>query len=50
MKCLSSKQVQSAQELSRYHFEIDYCQGKTNENTDAPSPVSKRDDEKKTTF
>ena len=34
-KSLSSKQVRWAQELSRYHFRIDYCQGKANGATDA---------------
>ena len=29
-KSLSSRQVRWAQELSRYHFQIDYCQGKAN--------------------
>ena len=29
-KSLSSKQVRWAQELSQYHFRIDYCQGKAN--------------------
>ena len=29
-KSLSSKQVRWAQELSHYHFRIDYCQGKAN--------------------
>ena len=29
-KSLSSRQVRWAQELSRYHFQIDYCQGKIN--------------------
>ena len=30
MKSLSSRQVRWAQELSYYHFQIDYCQGKAN--------------------
>ncbi len=30
IKNLSSKQVNWAQELLRYHFWIDYCQGKAN--------------------
>ena len=30
MKSLSSRQVRWAQKLSRYHFQIDYCQGKAN--------------------
>ena len=29
-KSLSSRQVCWAQELSQYHFQIDYCQDKTN--------------------
>ena len=36
-KSLSSRQVRWAQELSRYHFQIDYCQGKANEAADALS-------------
>ena len=34
-KSLSSKQVRWAQELSRYHFQIDYRQGKANAAADA---------------
>ena len=34
-KSLSFKQVQLAQELSRYHFQIDYWQSKANEAADA---------------
>ena len=34
-KSLSFKQVRWAQELSQYHFQIDYCQGKTNAVADA---------------
>ena len=30
IKSLSSKHVRWAQELSHYHFQIDYCQGKAN--------------------
>ena len=30
MKSLNSRQVRWAQELFRYHFQIDYCQGKAN--------------------
>ena len=37
-KSLSSRQVQWAQELSRYHFRIDYCQGKANGAADALFP------------
>ena len=36
-KNLSSCQVWWAQELSRHHFQIDYCQGKANEAADALS-------------
>ena len=36
-KSLSSRQVRWAQELSRYHFQIDYCQGKANGVADALS-------------
>ena len=36
-KSLSSRQVRWAQELSRYYFQIDYCQGKANRATDALS-------------
>ncbi len=35
IKSLSSKEVSRAQELSRYHFRIDYWQGKANEAADA---------------
>ena len=34
-KSQSSRQVRWAQELSRYHFQIDYCQGKANAAADA---------------
>ncbi len=37
MKSLSSRQVRWAQELSRYHFRIDYRQGKANGAADALS-------------
>ena len=46
-KSLSFRQVQWAQELSRYHFGIDYCQGKANRAGDALSYFSQQDDEKK---
>ena len=36
-KSLSFCQVRWAQELSRYYFQIDYCQDKANEATDALS-------------
>ena len=34
-KSLSSRQVRWARKLSRYHFRIDYCQGKANGAADA---------------
>ena len=36
-KSLSSKQIHWAQKLSRYHFRIDYSQGKANGAVDALS-------------
>ena len=39
-KNLSSRQVCLAQELSRYHFRIDYCQSKVSEVADALSRFS----------
>ena len=42
MKSLSSRQVRWAQELSRYHFRIDYRQGKANGATDALSRYLQR--------
>ena len=41
-KSLSSKQVRWAQELSRYHFQIDYRQGKANGAADALSRFPQR--------
>ena len=41
-KSLSSRQVRWAQELSRYHFGIDYRQGKANGATDALSRFPQR--------
>ncbi len=41
-KSLSSKQARWAQELSRYHFWIDYCQGKVNAAADALSRFPQR--------
>ena len=41
-KSLSSQQVRWAQELSRYHFRIDYRQGKANAAADALSRVPQR--------
>ena len=48
-KSLSSRQVRWAQELSRYHFRIDYCQGKANAAADALSrfPQKSQDEENK---
>ena len=47
-KSLSSRQVRWAQELSRYHFRINYCQGKANAAADALSrfPQRSQDEEK----
>ena len=42
MKSLSSRQVRWAQELSRYHFQIDYRQGKGNGAADALSRFLQR--------
>ena len=39
-KSLSFRQVCWAQELSRYHFQIDYCQSKANGAADTLSPFS----------
>ena len=46
-KSLSSRQVRWAQELSCYHFQIDYRQGKANATTDALSrfPQQSQDEE-----
>ena len=46
-KSLSSRQVRSAQELFRYSFWIDYCQGKANKATAVLSRFPQRDDEEK---
>ena len=50
IKILNSKQVRWAQELSRYHFRIDYCQGKGNRAADALSCFSQTSDNKKEKF
>ena len=50
MKSLSSRQVRLAQELSCYHFQIDYCQGKANKTADALSRYSQRSAEEKKTL
>ena len=49
IKSLSSRQVRRAQELSRYHFRIDYRQGKANGAADALSrfPQRNEDEEEK---
>ena len=49
MKSLSSRQVRWVRELSKYHFRIDYCQGKANGAADALSRCLQRnkDEEKK---
>ena len=49
MKSLSSRQVRWVQELSKYHFRIDYRQGKANGAADALSgfPQRSEDEEKK---
>ena len=41
-KSLSSRQVRWAQELSRYHFRIDYCQGKAKGAADGLSRFPQR--------
>ena len=46
-KSLSSQQVRWAQELSRYHFQIDYRQGKANAAADALSQVLQRNQDEK---
>ncbi len=49
-KSLSSCQVRWAQELSQYHFQIDYCQGKANAVADALSCFPQRSQAKKETL
>ena len=49
-KSLSSKQVRWAQELSRYHFRIDYRQGKANGAADALSRYPQRSAEEEDTL
>ena len=49
-KSLSSKQVRWAQELSRYHFQIDYYQGKANKAADALSRYPQQSAEEKETL
>ena len=50
MKSLSSRQVRWAQELSRYHFQIDYCQGKANRAANALSQYPQRSAEEEETL
>ena len=50
MKSLSSRQVRWAQELSCYHFRIDYRQGKANGAADALSQYSQRSPEEENTL
>ena len=47
IKSLSSRQVRWAQKLSRYHFQIDYCQGKANRAADALFRFFQRNQAKK---
>ena len=49
-KSLSSRQVRWAQELSRYHFQIDYRQGKANGAADALSQYPQRNAEEEDAF
>ncbi len=49
-KSLSSCQVRWAQELSRYHFRIDYRQGKANAAADALSRFPQRSQVKEKTL
>ena len=46
-KSLSCYQVRWAQELSRYYFQINYCQGKANGAADALSRFLQQDDKEK---
>ena len=50
IKSLSSRQVRWAQELSRYHFQINYCQGKTNKAVDILSQYPQRSTEEEETL
>ena len=49
-KSLSSKQVCWAQELSYYHFWVDYCQGKANRATNALFQYPQQSVEEEKTF
>ena len=46
-KSLSSRQVRWAQKLFKYHFRIDYCQGKAHGAADALSRFFQRNENKK---
>ena len=50
MKSLSSRQVRWAQELFRYHFQIDYRQGKANRAADVLSQYPQQSPKEKNTF
>ena len=47
IKNLSSRQVRWAQKLFQYHFQIDYCQGKTNAAADALLRFPQKSQDKK---
>ena len=49
-KSLSSRQVRWAQELFQYHFQIDFCQGKTNGAADALSQYPQQSVEEENTL
>ena len=49
-KSLSSRQVRWAQELSQYHFQIDYHQGKANAAADASSRFFQRSQDEEEKF
>ena len=49
-KSLSSRQVRWAQKLSRYHFHIDYRQGKANGAADALSQYPQQNSEEEATL
>ena len=49
-KSLSFRQVHLAQELSKYHFQIDYGQRKANKAADTLSCFFQQNDEEETNF
>ena len=49
-KSLSSRQVRWAQELSRYHFRINYCQSKANGAADTLSQYPQQSPKEKDTL